>query len=111
MKEFSAYGWFSAADRLVWSVQADQERGYDAWLEFAVDDANAGKPWTFNIGDQRLVGVAGRTGSWEDYRRIRIGRITLSKGVHQAVLQPGSSFSGYLMDFRSIQLVPAEKTP
>ncbi|MFV2066767.1 MAG: PVC-type heme-binding CxxCH protein [Pirellulales bacterium] len=107
--EFQSFGWFTAADRAEWAFQVDRPGYYEAWMEWSVDDANAGKAWNLSIGGQRLVGVAGRTGSWETYRKIRIGRVELPQGYQTAVFGPGAGFDGALLDLREIQFVPVER--
>jgi putative membrane-bound dehydrogenase-like protein len=102
-----AFGWFTAADRVEWTVEVPQAGHYDAWLEWSVDDRSAGKPFDFRLGETRLIGAAANTGSWETYRRTKIGRMDINAGTQRAVFQPGDRFEGMLLDLREIHLVPA----
>jgi hypothetical protein len=105
--QWRSWGWFLEKDRVLWLVDVAKAGPYDVWLEWAVDNRNAGHPYEFRIGDQRLLGAAGATGSWETYQRARIGRVKLGAGPQQAVFAPNGHFSGALLDLRRIRLVPA----
>lgn len=101
-----AFGWLTAADRLEWRVDVPKAGFYDAWLEWACSEQSAGKPFDFRIGEARLIGAAASTGSWQTFRRTKIGRMELPPGKQTAVLSPGDRFEGLLLDLREIHLVP-----
>jgi putative membrane-bound dehydrogenase-like protein len=104
--EWKSFGYFMASDRVEWLVDVAKASDYEAWLEWSVDDKNAGHAFVFLIGDQRLEGAAGTTGAWESYHRVKLGRIHLRPGQQRAALVPSGRFQGALLDLRRVQLVP-----
>lgn len=107
MPEWKAFGWFTAADRVEWDVNVKRAGEFEAYLSWSVSDEEAGKPFILEVGDQRITGDAGKTGSWETFRTEKIGRIMLAKGKQRVVFRPGSVFGegGALLDLRKIKLV------
>ncbi len=109
MPEWDAFGWFFAQDRVQWQVEVPKLGRYEAWLEWAITDEHSGKPWDLRVGTSRLVGAVAKTGSWENYRKMKIGVIELKPGLQTAVFRAGGGFEGPLLDFREIRLVPLDK--
>ena len=103
---FQNFGFFSGADRAEWEVQLAKEGLYEVSLTWAVDDQQAGKSFVITLGEQRVEGVAERTGSWENYKQAKIGRVKLAAGKLKVSIRPKERFNGYLMDLREIRLVP-----
>ncbi|MEX2231471.1 MAG: neutral/alkaline non-lysosomal ceramidase N-terminal domain-containing protein [Cyclobacteriaceae bacterium] len=109
MPEWKAFGWFTEADRVEWDVEVKDKSKYDVYLDWSVSDSEAGKPFVFEAGDQKLTGKIGKSGSWFTYRNEKIGRIRLSAGSHTLVFKAGSGSSkGALLDLRSLKLVPVK---
>ena len=106
MPEWKAFGWFTSDDRVQWTMRIPRPGQYEVWLEWSVDKKNSGKPWELRIGPNRLIGVAADTGSWETYRRMKVGRIELESGIQSAMFKSGGQFEGALLDLRDIHLVP-----
>ena len=108
MPEWKAYGWFTAEDQVEWEVQV-KKGGYDVYLEWSVSDQEAGKPFVFKAGDQLLTGTVGPSGSWEDFKTVKIGHLKLRSGRQKMVFKPNSKFeTGAILDLREIKLVPAK---
>ncbi len=108
MPEWKAYGWFTADDQIEWEVQV-KKGGYDVYLEWSVSDQEAGKPFVFKTGDQLLTGTVEPSGSWEDFKTIKIGHLKLRSGRQKMVFKPNSKFeTGAILDLREIKLVPAK---
>ena len=109
MPEWKAFGWFTEADRMEWDVEINKKGKFDVYLDWSVSDAEAGKPFIFEVGQQRIKGNIGKTGSWFTYRYEKIGRISLSAGNNKMVFKadPKSS-KGALLDLRTIRLVPVK---
>jgi hypothetical protein len=113
MPEESAFGWFTAADRVEWDVQINNAGKYDVYLDWSVDNKEAGKPFILETKGQQLRGTVGRTGSWQTYKTEKIGTITLAAGTHKLVFKPASKFEtvgeqGALLDLRGLKLVPVK---
>jgi hypothetical protein len=79
---------------------------YAVWLEWACDDASAGNGYVLRAGDQRLAGKVAGTGSWDDYKKARVGEVTLAAGRQQVVLRSAGKVKGALLDLKAIRLVP-----
>jgi hypothetical protein len=109
MPEWKAFGWFTAEDRVEWDVDVTKGGKYDVFLEWSVSDEEAGKPFIFEAGDQQLEKKVGKTGSWETFKSVKIGRIQLPAGQQKMVFRPGSDFEeGALLDLRAVRLVPVK---
>lgn len=107
MPEWKAFGWFTAADRVEWNVEVGKSGKYNVFLEWSVSNEEAGKPFVFEAGDQQLKKRVGKTGSWETFKKEKIGRIQLPAGQQKMVFKPNSKFDeGALLDLREVRLVP-----
>ena len=105
MPEWKAFGWFTEADRVEWDVDVKQKGKYDVYLEWSVSDAEAGKPFVFEVGKKKLHGVIRKTGSWFTYRNEKIGTIDLRAGKQKIIFKPASDTKkGALLDLRSMRL-------
>ena len=56
---------------------------YAVWLEWAGDNGTAGNTLVLEAGPERLAWKVRSTGTWDTYRRIRIGDIILAAGGHR----------------------------
>jgi hypothetical protein len=113
MPEESAFGWFTAADKVEWEVQVPDPGTYDVFLDWSVADDEAGKPFVLETKGQQLHGVVGPTGSWQTYSTAKIGTIALKAGTQKLVFKPASKFpttgdKGALLDLRGLKLVPVD---
>jgi len=109
MPEWRAFGWFTEKDRVEWDVELTEKGKYDVYVDWSVSDEEAGKPFIFEAGKQRIYGKIGKTGSWFTYRYEKIGRIQLSAGKHTLVYKADpKSPKGALLDLRSMKLVPVK---
>jgi neutral ceramidase len=108
MPEWRAFGWFTADDHVEWDVRGGKPATYKVFLDWSVSDKEAGKPFTFQAGNEKLEGVVQTTGSWETFKTETIGTIKLSGGKQKLVFKPKGTFEkgGALLDLRSIRLVP-----
>jgi len=111
MSEESAFGWFTALDKVEWEVQVNNLGKYDVYLDWAVSDNEAGKSFILKTKEYELRGIVSTTGSWQSYKMAKIGTINLKEGVNMLVFKPGSNFEtigdkGALLDLRGIKLIP-----
>jgi len=106
MTEWAAFGWFTDKDRVQWTVEVAKAGSYDVWLEWSVSDKHAGNPYVFEIGGQSLSGKVEKTGGWDTFKKLKIGRIQLATGPQPAVFKPGGRFETTLLDLRQLLLVP-----
>jgi hypothetical protein len=107
MPEWKAFGWFTAEDRVEWTVEVPKTGKYDVYLEWSVSDEEAGKYFVFEAGDQKLTKKVGKSGSWETFKTKKVGSIQLNQGKQKMVFKPRDNFKGEaLLDLRELVLVP-----
>lgn len=106
MPEWRAFGWFTGKDRVEWDIHIKESGLYQVFLEWSVDDAEAGKPFLLEMGKKQLSGNVDKSGSWEIYKTKAIGTIELDPGIRKFVFRSKSDFGkGALLDLRQLKLV------
>lgn len=106
MPEWSAFGWFTAADWVEWDIEVNKPGEYEAYLEWSVSDEDAGKEFIMETKDGQLTGVVKPSGSWETFKNENIGKINLSAGRQKIIFRSKTKFEkGALLDLRQIKLV------
>jgi len=109
MPEWRAYGWFTAADRVEWQVQIPETGIYEANIEYSVDNLEAGKQFILFSSTTNLKGIVARSGSWETYKLVKVGKIKLNKGVQKIIFKSQTKFTkGAILDLREIRLSQAK---
>ncbi len=109
MPEWEAFGWFGASDHVEWDVEVKKKGAYEVYLEWSVDDDEAGKTFVFEAGGKELTGAVEKTGSWEQFKEAKIGTVNLSAGRQKMIFKSGSEFKeGALLDLRALRLVPVQ---
>lgn len=107
MPEWRAFGWFTAVDRIEWSVEVKRAGVYQVQLEWSVSDEEAGKEFLIETRRQSLVGIVAPSGSWETFKIETIGTLKLKVGKQKIVFKPKKHFDkGALLDFRELKLIP-----
>ena len=109
LTDAGAFGWFTDKDRIEWPLEVAQGGPYDVWLEWSVADDHAGNPYVLEIGDQQVSGTVEKTGSWQTYKKVKIGQLKLQAGSLQAVLKARGTFDNALLSLREIKLVPVRE--
>jgi putative heme-binding domain-containing protein len=99
--------WSGAQDRAEWTVEIPQAGSYEVWLDFACPQATAGNPFVLTAGSQQLRGTVSATESWDQYQKKMIGKVSLLSGANDISFRADGAPKGYLLDLRSIQLIPA----
>lgn len=108
MPDWKAFGWFTSKDRVEWNVLVKKSGEYDVFLEWSVSDEEAGKPYVLVANGNTLKNKVAKSGSWETFKIIKIGRIHLSEGQQLVIFKPDSEFTeGALLDLREVNLVPS----
>ena len=106
MKEWKAFGWFSAKDRVEWDVDVEKGGKYNVFMEWSVDDKEAGKQFLLETKNDQLIGKVGKTGSWETFKSENIGVVNLEKGNQKIIFRSNADFKeGALLDLRQLRLV------
>ncbi len=101
--------WESGEDRAVWSIDLPAAGSYTVDLEYACDRATAGNTFLLTAGGQELTGEIAATGSWDDYRAVRLGRLDLPAGTQTLTFRAAGPLKSALLDLRTIRLLPAGK--
>ena len=98
--------WSSADDRAVWTLEVPKAGRYAVWLEWACDGGAAGNTFVLQADEDRLRGKVASTGSWDTYRKARVGVLRLQAGRQQVLLRPEGTIKGALIDLKALRLVP-----
>jgi putative membrane-bound dehydrogenase-like protein len=101
--------WGSTDDAASWAVAVPTAGKYDVTLDWACDANNAGNTFVLEAGAAKLTGKIESTGSWEVYRQAKIGTLEMVAGEQRVTLKSQGPIRGYLLDLRSLKLVPAKK--
>jgi putative heme-binding domain-containing protein len=100
--------WSSESDRAAWSVEVEREGEFTVRLNYACADESSGNRYALEAGSKQLAGKVAGTGSWDNYRTVDVGRVSLAAGKQQIVVRPSDPVRGALLDLKSIELTPAK---
>ncbi len=79
--------WRSADDWISWSVNIPKKGAYRATAR--VSSADQATPFAVSLGDQRIETRSTRTGSWEEFATVPIGRFQVNQaGIQTLTLKP-----------------------
>jgi hypothetical protein len=79
---------------------------YNVFMEWSVDDKEAGKQFLLETKNDQLIGKVGKTGSWETYKTENVGEVELEKGEQKIIFRSHADFKdGGLLDLRQLRLV------
>ncbi len=108
MPEWKAFGWFTEADHVEWEADVKKAGVYDVYMEWSVSDGSAGNPYIVEAnGKTVMTGKVKSTGSWEVFKKEKIGEATLAKGRQVIAFKPDPSLQkAGMLDIRELQLVP-----
>jgi putative membrane-bound dehydrogenase-like protein len=101
--------WRSQDDHAVWWIDVPRAGKYDVELDYACDGAATGNRFLLQAGVNQLTGPVPSTGSWDTYKQARVGAIDLATGKQRVVFRSADRIHTYLIDLRSVRLVPATK--
>lgn len=106
MPDWNAFGWFTAADSIVWELDVPEEGRYEVWLEWSVSDEEAGKQFVLEVGQEMVKGKVEKSGSWETFQKKSIGKVNLKAGYDRLVFKSAEKFEkGALLDLKEVTLV------
>ncbi|MEC7565304.1 MAG: PVC-type heme-binding CxxCH protein [Planctomycetota bacterium] len=100
--------WGSKNDRVVWTINIEKAGEFDVILDWAAPENTAGNQFELTSGESSFVGVIAATDSWDDYQQRPIGTLTLPAGDVQLTFSSTGSLNGFLLDLRTITLVPSK---
>jgi putative membrane-bound dehydrogenase-like protein len=106
-KQYGNLGyWSSVDDQAAWAVEVPRAGRYAVWFDYACDGGAAGNAYELRAGDSHLTGRVAGTGSWDVYKQVRVGAVTLAAGRQQVVLRGVGKIKGALIDLKGIRMVP-----
>ena len=109
-EKYANIGYWSGADNYVtWIVEPARPGKYAVWLEWACDDSTAGNEFLVTTGSQRLTGKVKGTGTWDEYKREKVGEVTLRLGKQRVTFRSAGAVTGSLIDLKSIELIPVSR--
>jgi putative membrane-bound dehydrogenase-like protein len=100
--------WSSPDDHAVWTLELAKGGTFDVWFDYACDDSSAGNTFTLRVAGEQLSGKVAGTVSWDTYRRVKVGPITLPAGKYELTLRSVGPIRGALIDLKEVQLTPAK---
>lgn len=101
-------GWSNPADWIEWPIRLQGPGRFTVLITYACPEEAAGGAFTITCGGQTLEAWVDPTESWETYREIAIGELTLSKtDALKLDVRARSIPSSSLMDLRCLRLVPS----
>src|SRR5205814_721342 len=101
--------WVSPDDRAVWQAEVPTAGPYAVWFEYSCDPGAAGNEYVLRAGGATLAGKVAGTGGWGDYRRAKVGVITLPAGALTIAMRAAGPVKGALIDLKEIRLEPVGK--
>ncbi len=106
----SRYGnigfWSSPEDSACWSLKIDHGGRFRAVLDYACAEGPTSNHWWLKVADQELRGAVTSSGTWDDYRVIDLGTVTLPAGVQRLSFRSLGPIDRYLVDLRTLTLEP-----
>ena len=109
----SRYGnigfWNQPNEFVEWTVQVPESGTYDVFMDYACPDAAAGNECKLSAAGKNLKSSVTSTGSWDQYREMKLGAIQLVKGETSVQFGPAGNIQGWLLDLRSVTLRPANQ--
>jgi hypothetical protein len=85
-------------------VEVPRAGKYSVHLEWACDNGSAGNALTLQAGGRSLTTTVKGTGTWDDYRKARIGELDLEAGRQRIVMRPAGNITGAMIDLKGLYL-------
>jgi putative heme-binding domain-containing protein len=98
--------WRGEDDLAVWQVEIPSAGEYQVSIEWACDRGTAGNHAQVSTRDEKLRFKVESTGTWDQYKTAKIGRIRLQAGIQRIRLHPAGPVSQFLIDLRKMTLSP-----
>jgi hypothetical protein len=106
-QKYRNLGWWSRPqDHAIWQVSVPKAGEYRVTLDYACDNAAAGDRFVVSAAGQTLRGVVQGTGTWDDYRSVTLGTLSLPPGLHEVTMRSDGAIGSALIDVRSLRLSP-----
>ena len=106
--QWKALARWTEKDYAEWKLDVPKDGLYDVFMEWSLDNKQAGNKYAFEIGGTFLHGKTKGTGGGETFKTAKIGQMRLKAGVQTAVFTPVGRFKNALLDLRGVTLAPAK---
>ncbi|EDY20616.1 hypothetical protein CfE428DRAFT_1813 [Chthoniobacter flavus Ellin428] len=101
--------WRDVGTSLIWWIHCEKPGDYRVELDYSLMGSYEGSKVAISVGDWTVKAKPQPTKAWTDYQIGNAGQVTISKpGDFPVVVKPISNPLGFIMNLRSIILVPAE---
>ena len=100
--------WGSADDYAVWTVDVPRGGHWRVELDYACANNTAGNRIHFSTGTREFSCRVAGTGTWDEYKKLRVGELDLGRGRRQIVVSAAGPLQSFLIDLRAIRLIPPE---
>ena len=98
--------WRAQNDRATWSLKTEQSGVYEVHLNWALDGKANTNRIRLQIGENEIIHAVDNTGTWDQYKTTRIGTLELDEGEHRATVRAMTPITGFVIDLKSLKLVP-----
>ena len=100
-------GWSRADDWLDWPIETSPGaiHAYHIDLTYACA-AGTGGDFSIEVADQKVSGHCEPTGTWADFRTLRLGTLLVPGGKNQLCIKPIPGLQHDLMRLKHVDLVP-----
>lgn len=99
--------WNQSDEYVTWRIEVPANGVYEVVVDYACPDGAAENTCRVDYAGQNLRATVTSTGSWDEYRKLKIGTIDLKKGTASIRFGAAAEIRGWLMDLRSLTLHPA----
>jgi putative heme-binding domain-containing protein len=107
--QFTNLGWWTKEDdHAVWNIDVPRAAKFEVHFDYACHDSAAGDTFALTIGEQRLTGKVAGTGTWENYRQVKVGEVELVAGQQRVVMRSAGPIRSALIDLRVVRLARAK---
>lgn len=100
--------WTHNDDHAVWTIEVKKPGTYSITFDYACPIDAAGQIWRLDGGEQTVTGKVTSTGTWDDYRQVEVGEISLTKGRQRLTMRAAEPLKGPLLDLKGIRLTLKE---
>jgi len=99
--------WTDSHDSVEWDFDVRKAGEVNVQIELACEDGVAGSTYEIQVGGQTLKGTVPKTGSWSNFVKLDLGKVSLSAlGKTKLVVKPLTMPGFAVMNLRAVRLRP-----
>jgi len=100
--------WTDVKDSVEWMINCSQPGKFDVEAEMACLPGSEGSEVVLQAGKSSLTAKIAATGSWGDFKKVKLGQIEVGKGDSKVVLKANSKPGDGVVNLRCIQFIPVK---